>query len=78
MSGALTIKFAPDMPAATVDVVSPDLEVVQRVMLTPGRSTSVEVPSEESFIRVHLPSGQVITLKDPGNLTRDCSNLRSG
>ena len=27
MSTALTIKFAPDMPAATVEVVSPDLEV---------------------------------------------------
>jgi len=73
MSGALTIKFAPDMPAATVEVVSPDLEVVQRVMLDPGRSTSVQVPSEASFLRVHLPSGQVVTLKDPGNLTREVS-----
>ena len=70
MSGALTIRFAPDMPAATVEVISPDLEVVQRVMLDPGRSTSVQVPSETSMLRVHLPSGQVVTLKDPGNLNR--------
>src|SRR5271167_2829198 len=73
MSGALTIRFASDMPAATVEVVSPDLEVIQRVMLDPGRSTSVQVPSEASFLRVHLPSGQVVTLKDPGNLTREVS-----
>jgi hypothetical protein len=73
MSGELTITFARDMPAATVEVVSPDLEVVQRVMLDPGRSTTVQVPSEASFLRVHLPSGQVVTLKDPGNLTREVS-----
>ncbi len=73
MSGALTITFAPDMPAATVEVVSPDLEVIQRVMLDPGRSTIVQVPSEASFLRVHLPSGQVATLKDPGNLSREVS-----
>jgi hypothetical protein len=73
MTGPLTIKFASDMPAATVEVVSPDLEVVQRVMLDPGRSTTVTVPSEASFLRVHLPSGQIATLKDPGNLTREVS-----
>lgn len=73
MSGTLTVKFAPDMPAAAVDIVSPDLEVVQRFMLEPGRSTSIEVPSEKSFLRVHLPSGQVVTLQDPGNLTREVS-----
>jgi len=73
MSGTMTIKFAPDMPAATVEVVSPDLEIVQRVMLDPGRLASVEVPSEASFLRVHLPSGQVVTLEDPGNMTREVS-----
>lgn len=73
MSGTLTVKFAADMPAAAVDVVSPDLEVVQRVMLEAGRSASVQVPSETSFLRVHLPSGHVVTLQDPGNLTREVS-----
>jgi len=28
------------------------------------------VPSEDSFLRVHLPSGRVVTLRDNGNLTR--------
>src|SRR5262249_7749199 len=35
--------------------------------------TSVTVPSEASFLRVHLPSGQIAILKDPGNLTREVS-----
>src|SRR5439155_25272962 len=33
MSGNLKITFARDMPAATVEVVAPDLQVVERVML---------------------------------------------
>jgi hypothetical protein len=73
MSDTLTIKFADDMPAATVEVVSPDLEVVDRIMLDRGQSANVQVPSEASFLRVHLPSGQVVTLQDPGNLTREVS-----
>ncbi len=73
MSDRLTIRFASDMPAATVEVVSPDLQVVDRVMLNAGRSRDVDVPSEQSFLRVHLPSGQVVTLQDPGNLDRKIS-----
>ncbi len=73
MSDRLTIRFASDMPAATVEVVSPDLQVVDRVMLNAGRSREVDVPSEQSFLRVHLPSGQVVTLQDPGNLDRKIS-----
>jgi hypothetical protein len=70
MSGDLNITFARDMPAASVEVVAPDMQVVERVMLDAGRSRSVTVPSEGSFLRVHLPSGQVVTLHDPGNLSR--------
>jgi hypothetical protein len=73
MSDRLTIRFASDMPAATVEVISPDLQVVDRVMLNAGRSREVDVPSEQSFLRVHLPSGQVVTLQDPGNLDRKIS-----
>jgi hypothetical protein len=58
------------MPAATVEVISPDLEIVDRVWLTNGGSAEVAVPSEASFLLVHLPSGQVVTLQDPGNLNR--------
>jgi hypothetical protein len=70
MSGKLTIAFASNMPSASVEVVSPDLEVVKHLMLTPGRKKSIQVPSENSFLRVHLPSGQVVTLRDPGKLKR--------
>jgi len=73
MSGQLRVAFASDMPAATVEVVSPEMEVVQRFMLDAGRSRTVDVPSEASFLRVHLPSGQVVTLQDPGNLNREVS-----
>lgn len=73
MSDRLTIRFAADMPAATVEVISPDLQVVDRVMLNAGRSRSVDVPSEQSFLRVHLPSGRVVTLLDPGKLDREIS-----
>jgi hypothetical protein len=72
-SGELTIKFASDMPTAAVDVVSPDLEILKRVMLSPGRSASVLAVPDASFLRVHLPSGQVVILKDPGNLEREVS-----
>ena len=70
MSGDLNITFARDMPAASVEVVAPDMQVVGRIMLDAGRSRTVAVPSESSFLRVHLPSGQVVTLHDPGNLSR--------
>ena len=73
MSGQLRVAFASDMPAATVEVVSPDMEVVERFMLDGGRSRTVEVPSEASFLRVHLPSGQIVMLQDPGNLDREVS-----
>lgn len=70
MSGELNISFASDMPVATVEVVAPDMQVIDRVMLGAGRSKTVSVPSENTFLRVHLPSGQVVTLSDPGNLAR--------
>lgn len=70
MSGDLNITFARDMPVASVEVVAPDMQVVARVMLDAGHSKTVTVPSERSFLRVHLPSGQVVTLHDPGELSR--------
>lgn len=70
MSGTLNIRFAHDMPAAAVEVVAPDLASVDRVWLKPDQQASVDVPSEGSFLRVYLPSGQIVTLEDPGNLNR--------
>jgi hypothetical protein len=68
MSGIMKITFAKDMPMATVEVLTPDLETVRQVALEPGREVNVPVPSEASFIRVHLPSGRSVTLRHPGNL----------
>jgi hypothetical protein len=73
VSGQLRVKFASDMPAATVEVVSPDMEVVQRFMLDGGRARTIEVASDASFLRVHLPSGQIVTIQDPGNPDREIS-----
>ncbi|MBR1068856.1 hypothetical protein [Bradyrhizobium liaoningense] len=73
MTDQLRVAFASNMPAATVEVVSPDLEVVERFMLDGGHSHTLVVPSERSFLRVHLPSGKIVTLQDPGNLNREVS-----
>lgn len=73
MSGTLKIRSGPGMPPTTIEVVSPDLETVGRVWLDAGQSTAVEVPSEGSFLRVYLPSGEIVTLKDPGKLDREVS-----
>ena len=71
MSDKLTIGFAADMPEALVEVVSPDLQTVDRFWLGPGgRSEPVDVPSEASFLRIHLPSGGVVNFRDPGNRNR--------
>jgi hypothetical protein len=75
MSGRLKISFAADMPPASVEVVAPDYTTVGRLYLAPGENKSVDVPSEGSFLRVHLQSGQTVTLKDPGNLDRTISAL---
>lgn len=78
MSGRMEIHFGSDMPPASVEVVSPDLKTVGRIMLAPGQTRGIEVPSEGSFLRVHLASGEVVTLRDPGNLNRtiDLSSLQ--
>ena len=79
MSGKLVIGFDSDMPEALVEVVSPDsgatsgagCETVARLWLGPNqKGKPVDVPSEWSFLRVHLPSGRVVTLRDPGNMNR--------
>ncbi len=73
MSGRLKITFTPDMPPASVEVVAPDYSTVDRLWLAPGANKEVDVPSEWSFLRVHLASGESVTLKDPGNLDRTIS-----
>lgn len=73
MSEQIRVAFSTDMPAAAVEVVSPGMQVVDRFMLDAGRSRTVQVPSEASFLRVHLPSGQVVTLQEPGSPDREVS-----
>ena len=78
MSGELKIRFAADMPPAAVEVVSPELASVGRVWLTAGSEKAVQVPSEESFLRVHLASGRIVNLTDQAGLldrTIDASML---
>lgn len=70
MSGTLKIRFGPDMPAASVEVVAPDFGTVGQLWLGAGQDKEIQVPSEGSFLRVHLPSGEIVTLEDPGNLDR--------
>jgi hypothetical protein len=70
MSGMLTIHFAADMPTIAVDVIAPDLSVVERMMMSPNDTKTVPVPSEASLLRMHLPSGRTVILSDPGNLSR--------
>lgn len=69
MSGTMRIRFAPDMPMAAVEVLSPELEIVKRLAVRPGHEEQIEVPSERSFIRVHLPSGRIVTLRHEGTLS---------
>ena len=38
MSSNLNITFASDMPAASVEVVAPDMQVVEHIMLAAGRT----------------------------------------
>jgi hypothetical protein len=64
----MNIHFAGDMPVAAVEVLSPTLETVARLAVSPGSVHKVDVPSEASFIRLHLPSGQIVTMRHPGNL----------
>jgi hypothetical protein len=79
-SGTFRIRFAPDMPSAAVEVVNPGLETMDRVWLSPGRSIAITVPSDGTFLRVHLPAGQVVTMKEPGQVETEISlsALRSG
>ncbi len=66
----LRIRFGDDMPAATVEVIAPDLEVLDRIMMSAGRSRTIDVDSPATFLRVNLPSGQAVTVEDPGNFDR--------
>src|SRR5256885_6319173 len=78
MSGNLEITFARGTPTVAVDVVAPDQHVVERLMMAEGERRVVAVPSEASFLRVHLPSGRTVILTDPGNLNRTITAAHVG
>jgi hypothetical protein len=67
----MRIRFAPDMPPAAVEILGPDLQPVSRMAARPGAEVKVEVESERSFVRVHLPSGRTVTLRSRDDLTYD-------
>ncbi len=74
MSDRIKIKFDQDMPSASVEVVAPDLQTVQRLWMDSGQlSSEIEVPSEDSFLRVHLASGQSLVVRQPGEDVRNVS-----
>lgn len=71
MSEILKLRFAPDLPPMVVDVVAPDLQIVERVTVMPGRrEASVSVPSEGSFLCAHLATGERVVLGERGSLDR--------
>jgi hypothetical protein len=73
MSGFMKITFAPGMPPAAVEILSPDLQTVDTLSLRAGDRRAVQVPSEASFLRVHLPSGKIVTVQHPGDLDYNLS-----
>lgn len=73
MSGTMRIRFASDTPIAAVEILSPELETVKQFAIQPGTEEQVQVPSERSFIRVHLPSGRIVTLRHDGSLNYEIS-----
>lgn len=62
MSETMRIRFEENVPVSTVEVLSPDHETVQRVAMRPGIERDVEVPAENSYLRIHLPSGASVTM----------------
>jgi hypothetical protein len=68
MSKTMNIQFGPDMATSAVEVLSPDLQTIHWAALSAGEGIHVEVPSVDSFIRLHLPSRKVITLHHQGDL----------
>jgi hypothetical protein len=68
MSGTMKIEFAEGVQLAAVEVLSPDLETVATLSMQGGAVEMVDVPSEASFLRVHLPSGRTVIIQHPGNL----------
>lgn len=73
MNKLMTIAFAGDMPAVAVEVVAPDLAPVANVFLGGGGKKTVAVAAEDSFIRLHLSSGKIVTIRHPGTLHYEVS-----
>lgn len=62
MSGIMRIRFESDMPVSTVEVLTPDRQSIQRIAMRPGMERNVEVPTENSYLRIHLQSGKSLTI----------------
>jgi hypothetical protein len=58
-----------DAPVAVAEVLTPQYEEVARFAVEPGMERLVDVPSEDVFLRVRLPSGRAVTLRHSGDLT---------
>ena len=69
----LSISFAPDMPAAAVEILSVDQRPIGQLWLEPGKTQSLEVPSLDAVVQVFMPSGEAVTLSEPGRARRKIS-----
>jgi hypothetical protein len=70
MSVLLRMTVDNELPPSVIEILTPDLEIVERVMLAGGESIAVEVPSSDALLRVNLPSGRTFVLRNPGELSR--------
>lgn len=69
----LSVHFTPDMPAAAVEVLSVDQRPLGQLWLEPNETQSLEVPSLDAVVQVFLPSGETVTLAEPGEAWREIS-----
>jgi len=71
MNKQLRVSFAPGMPPAVLELYGPDFRPLDSFMLSGGGSNEITAPPPESFLRIHLPSGRIITIPNAERLDRE-------
>lgn len=61
---SMEIRLEPGLPTMAVDVVDADFSVLQTVMVSATAPATIAVAPAGSFLRVHLPSGRTVKLRD--------------
>lgn|GEM_PF-1050538 len=70
MRNSFTLSFDHDVPPAAVEIVAQDLQTMKRMLVRSGRTEEVETSAPARFIRVHLPSGRVVSIARSGTMQR--------